>query len=327
MNTSTLVLNALTWRDARTLYPLYYALNREFMLDLPECPALAEEDDCPAQETVDEARQWLAAADQRIQVHQLRQFLQTTTLSSEHALRTLLTHHLQKPEHSDSDRDKIDFLIVQYFAHCASAPLEESAVDLQYVARTLEPVLGPVGLNVPDWTAPLEPLLQQALQCPDLGSLLYGNILNRCREIKLSAAEHYYQPAALIAVARFNFLMRRIFFRLVHRDMNAVLDGLRTLEQRGVTKVDGRCAQLGASEPIERLRLICQSWKVMFFAEYSSGQPVNLLVGLRRVVEEALAASADSPPKRAQSAAAGADSHAAAEPFSPPVGGQDGGAA
>jgi spermidine/putrescine-binding protein len=38
--------------------------------------------------------------------------------------------------------------------------------------------------------------------------------------------------------------------------------------------------------------MICQSWKVMFHAEYSSGQPVSMLVDLRAVVEAALAKTA-----------------------------------
>jgi len=37
-----------------------------------------------------------------------------------------------------------------------------------------------------------------------------------------------------------------------------------------------------------RLRMICQSWKVMFQAEYSSGQPLRMLVDLRAAVEYAL---------------------------------------
>jgi hypothetical protein len=34
--------------------------------------------------------------------------------------------------------------------------------------------------------------------------------------------------------------------------------------------------------------MICQSWKVLFQAEYSSGQPLRMLVDLRASVEEAL---------------------------------------
>ena len=49
-----------------------------------------------------------------------------------------------------------------------------------------------------------------------------------------------------------------------------------------------------------RLRMICQSWKVMFHAEYSSGQPVSMLVDLRNGVDAALVKNA----KRAAAAAA-----------------------
>ena len=34
--------------------------------------------------------------------------------------------------------------------------------------------------------------------------------------------------------------------------------------------------------------MICQSWKVMFHAEYSSGSPLRMLVDLRNVVDAAL---------------------------------------
>jgi hypothetical protein len=67
---------------------------------------------------------------------------------------------------------------------------------------------------------------------------------------------------------------------------------LRELENRGVETLDCRRAQFSAEEPIARLRMICQSWKVMFHAEYSSGQPVSMLVDLRAVVEAALAKNA-----------------------------------
>jgi hypothetical protein len=34
--------------------------------------------------------------------------------------------------------------------------------------------------------------------------------------------------------------------------------------------------------------MICQSWKVMFQAEYSSGQPLRMLVDLRAAIDDAL---------------------------------------
>ena len=80
--------------------------------------------------------------------------------------------------------------------------------------------------------------------------------------------------------------------------------------EQGVATLDCRRAQFSAEEPTVRLRMICQSWKVMFHAEYSSGQPLRMLVDLRAVVDAALAKTAkkgsgkDSP--KAHAAAAGA---------------------
>jgi hypothetical protein len=292
--TSELSELSAEWRDARLLYPLYAALAREFVIELPRHSDLEADVDAPPQESVEQARQLFSELDARIQVHQLRQFLQRTTVCSDEALRTLLVHHLRRPEHSDSDRDKIDFLLVQFFSHCAPSRLDDADVDLAYVAQMLEPVLGPADLNAPEWLGPLDEVIQGANSCRNLNQLLTSRTLEKGRKLKTSCGQKYFLPAAMVAFTRFSFLMRRIFFRLMHQDLNAILDGLRQLEHRGVTTLDCRRAQFSAEEPIARLRMICQSWKVMFHAEYSSGQPVSMLVDLRAVVEAAMAANSTS---------------------------------
>jgi hypothetical protein len=304
------------WRDALLLYPLYAALAREFVIDLPAHTDLESAVDAPPQESVEQARQLFLDMDERIQVHQLRQFLQTTTVSNDDALRALLIHHLRRREHPDADRDKVDFLLVQFFSHCAPSRLEDADVDLGYVAQTLEPVLGPVDLNVPEWLHPLDEIIQTANGCRNLNQLLTSRILEKGRKLKTTSGQKYFLPSSMVAFTRFSFLMRRIFFRLMHQDLNAILDGLRELEQRGVETLDCRRAQFSAEEPLARLRMICQSWKVMFHAEYSSGQPVSMLVDLRAVVDAALAkqgknAAPAKPgaPIKARAQAAGAASN------------------
>jgi len=106
--------------------------------------------------------------------------------------------------------------------------------------------------------------------------------------------------------------MRRVFFRLMHQDLNAIFDGLRELEQQGVATIDCRRAQFSAEEPILRLRMICQSWKVMFQAEYSSGQPLRMLVDLRAAIDDALGRGTRSPVKATLAAAPAKKSAAAA---------------
>jgi len=303
---------AAEWREARLLHPLYSALGREFVIALPSCPDLECGMEDPPRESVELARQWLLEMDQKIQVHQLRQFLQTTSLTSEEGLQTLLQHHLNRVTRVDSDRDKIDFLLVQFFSHCAPSRLEDTDVDLAYVAQTLEPVLGNIDLHVPSWLEPIDDFIQSANQCRSLNELLTSGILEKGRKLKISAGEDYFEPIAMVAFTRFSFLMRRVFFRLMHQDLNTILDGLRELEARGVDTLDCRSAQFSADEPVTRLRMICQSWKVMFHAEYSSGSPLRMLVDLRNVVDSALFRSGKKAAKAPSQPAAGKAKAAAA---------------
>jgi len=303
---------ASQWKDALQLYPLYAALGKEFVIEVPACHDLESGLDTPPQESVQQARQWFLDMDARIQVYQLRQFLQTSALADEDALRNLLLHHLRKSDHAETDRDKIDFLLVQYFSLAAPSRLEDADVDVQYVAQTLEPVLGSADTATPDWLAPLAGLMTEANACKSLSELLSGKVLEKSRKLKASSAEQYYTPAAMVAFTRFSFLMRRVFFRLMHQDLNAISDGLRELEARGVATLDCRRAQFSAEEPIARLRMICQSWKVMFHAEYSSGQPLRMLVDLRNVVDHALEKQGAAKPK-ASAAAAGVQADASSD--------------
>jgi len=266
------------------LRPIYAALVREFVIEVPDCPF--EADSAPRE--TEEAETWLQQVDAAIQVHQLRQYLQTTPLASEVVLRNLLQHHLHKQEKSAADRDKVDFLLVQYFSFCAPSGLEDSDVDVDFVAQVLEPVLGAKQGEPPTWLAPLDKVIQSALRCRRLSELLHSGALEQGRKLKTQAGECFYDPAAMAAFARFNFMIRRIFFRLMHDDLNSIQDGLRDLERRGVATIDCRRAQFAADEPVSRLRMICQSWKVMFHAEYSSGQPLRMLVDLRAAVDDAV---------------------------------------
>ena len=131
-------------------------------------------------------------------------------------------------------------------------------------------------------------MVDAARKCRSLDELLHGGVLEQGRKAKDLAGDLFYLPVALAAFTRFGYLMRRAFFRLMLGDLNTILDGLTELEEKGVETIDCRRAQFSAQEPIIRLRMICQSWKVMFQAEYSSGSPLRMLVDLRASVEYAL---------------------------------------
>jgi hypothetical protein len=294
---------AAIWSRARRLHPIYAELAREFVIDIPGCADLEAQADTPGRESVEQAQHWLNQMDEKIQVHQLRQFLQTSSMVDSDGLVALLQHFLAKTPRSDSGRDKIDFLMVQYFSQGAPTDLDDNSADLAYVAQGLEPVLGKVELKSPVWLNALDRVLESARHCRSLDELLHGGVLEQGRKAKAQAGDLFYLPIALVAFTRFGYLMRRAFFRLMLADLNCILDGLTELEEKGVETIDCRRAQFSAQEPIIRLRMICQSWKVMFQAEYSSGQPLRMLVDLRASVEGALGHGSPAKDAAAKSAA------------------------
>lgn len=300
---------AALWSSARRLHPIYAQLAREFSIDLPACLALEAGEESPDEETVRQAQQWLNDMDDRLQVHQLRQFLQTTSLVDPDALAAMIHRFLAKTNRTDALRDKIDFLLVQYFSQHAPTDLSDDNADLAFVAKGMEPILGQVELKAPVWLNSLDRVLDSARRCRSLDELLHGGVLEQGRKAKGQAGDLFYLPIALIAFTRFGYLMRRVFFRLMLADLNRILDGLTALDEKGVESIDCRRAQFSAQEPIIRLRMICQSWKVMFQAEYSSGQPLRMLVDLRASVEAALGQPEAAPePPLAKAASASAKS-------------------
>ncbi len=293
------------WQNMRRLYSAYFALAREFAIETQPCEELESESGVPSAEGTTRAEQWLTDMDQRVQIHQLRQFVQTSAQADEAFLHALLSCHLKKQKHAEQDRDKVDFLLVQIFSQAAPADISGPSLSLAEAAKILQPILGTVEISSVDWLEPLEDLLGKAYRAKNLNELFTSRIIEQGRQIKSSSGDKFFEPSSMVAFARFGFLVRRAFFRLMHQDLNTILDGLRDLEAQGVTTLDCRKAQFAADEPVSRLRMICQSWKVMFHAEYSSGQPLCILVDLRTAVESALMHAARRGTPKAKAAAAG----------------------
>src|SRR5262249_33517550 len=150
------------WQSMRLQRLIYVRLAREFAIETPPCEVLETSIDVPSMEDVEVARNWFKHLDEHIQVHQMRQYLQTTTGVNEETLIGLLEHFLHKPQHNDADRDKVDFLLVQFLTQTTPVKIEDAALDHAYVAGNLEPILGTVDAGEPDWLSPLDELIQKA---------------------------------------------------------------------------------------------------------------------------------------------------------------------
>src|SRR5262245_10229828 len=101
------------WRVARRLHTIYAELDRTFEMGTPPCPELQQNVDRSEPEVLERVREWFERVDAKVQVWQLRQLLQSTNLQTEENLRYLIARHLDKPEKTEADKEKIDFLLVQ----------------------------------------------------------------------------------------------------------------------------------------------------------------------------------------------------------------------
>src|SRR5215472_5402036 len=156
------------WRVARRLYTVYVEVDRTFELGMQTCPELEDPADRPEPEAMERVLQWFEQIDNHVQVWQLRQLLQSTSLQNEENLRYLIARHLDKQQKSEADKDKIDFLLVQYFAHCAPGLGE---TGLGEVARVLEPAIGRAAQTFPEWAGSLDEKLKKLNESNSLEEL------------------------------------------------------------------------------------------------------------------------------------------------------------
>jgi hypothetical protein len=278
------------WTESRSVFPIYLALAKQLGIPIPftqrNLPEAAEP------ELFGEVQGWLDTMDKRVIVYQLRHLLQMTTLNaSESSLKALIERHLRKPTKTHFDRDKIDFLLVQYFALCAPAKIYHKRIEPPDVAEVMKPILGDVAPAKLVWCEPLEAMIEALHGFRSLREILKTNFIEQGRRVKESAGGMFYDSSALLAFIRFNFLLRRTLIELMHADLIAIRSGLSQLEVAEVRIVDCHSIGLSAAEPVAKVRKLADEWKQPFQKEYterSVNQAFEKLLGLRADVEAAL---------------------------------------
>lgn len=291
------------WAEDRSVFPIYLALAKQLEIEIPFPQEKRNLPEKPDLELFDEVEVWLDEMDQRVAVHELRKLLQTTTLNAnETSLCALIHRHLQKPSKTNVDRDKVDFLLVQYFALCAPAKIYHKQIEPSDVAQVMKPVLGDVDDSTLEWCEPLEQMIENLRTFRSLRQILKTNFIEQGRKVKETAGGMFYDPAALLAFVRFNFLLRRTFIELMHADLIAIRSGLSLLETAGARIIDCHHFGLSATEPLAKIREFADEWKQPFQKEYterSVNQTFEKLLGLRTDVERALEKIAPKTPEKA----------------------------
>jgi hypothetical protein len=121
--------------------------------------------------------------------------------------------------------------------------------------------------------------------------LMEDGFIEQGRMLKDAAGPMFYDPAALVAFCRFNFLLRRAFIRMLHADLSAVREAVDSLEAKGVKTVDCRRAGFSAAETTMQLRYFSENWRQPFQKDYTENSvrhAFEQLLALRADLEEAV---------------------------------------
>jgi hypothetical protein len=280
------------WAEFRSVFPIYLALAKQLEIAIPFPQETRNLPEKPPLELFKQVQNWLESLDSRVLAHQLRHLLQQTTLNaSESGLRALIQRHLRKPSKANIDRDKIDFLLVQYFALCAPAKIYHKHIELEDTAAVMKPVLGETDTAPLSWCEPLEKMITALRGFRSLRDMLKTNFIAEGRKVKEAAGGMFYDPSALLSFIRFNFLLRRTLIELMHADLIAIRTGLQQLEAAGTRALDCRQSGFAASEPVAKIRQFADEWKQPFQKEYTErtvNETFDKLLNLRSDVEKSL---------------------------------------
>jgi hypothetical protein len=304
------------WAELRSVFPIYLALAKQLEIAIPFPPEARNLPEKPPLELFKQVQNWLDSLDSRVLVHQLRHLLQQTTLNaSESGLRALIQRHLRKPSKTNIDRDKIDFLLVQYFALCAPAKIYHKQIELEDTAAVMKPVFGETDTAPLSWCEPLEKMITALCGFRSLRDMLKTNFIAEGRKVKEAAGGMFYDPSALLSFIRFNFLLRRTLIELMHADLISIRTGLQQLEGAGTRTIDCSHSGFSASEPVAKIRQLADDWKQPFQKDYTErtvNETFDRLLNLRSDVEKSLAllAAKSSAPAAPRSPAPAAKSSA-----------------
>jgi len=159
------------------------------------------------------------------------------------------------------------------------------------VAQVMKPILGEVDSAPLNWCEPLEKMIQTLRTFKSLRDMLKTNFIEQGRKVKEGAGGMFYDPAAMIAFVRFNFLLRRTLIELMHADLIYIRSGINHLESAGASTVSCQAMGLSSNEPINKIRQMADEWKQPFQKEYNErtvNQAFEKLLSLRSDVERTI---------------------------------------
>ncbi len=168
------------------------------------------------------AQQWLALLDMAVQPQPLRGYLKEHDVG-EPALQAMIRFLVAKKNHSQADRDKVDWLVTHLFK-----VREEQSNNLTgWVKSAMEDILkgiafSPLSANAQAAMAEIPALLDEVRYFESFSQITDSRIIQRGRELKNQFGEEFFHPDVLTPIVNYNLLFGKIFHAMLQETMQKV---------------------------------------------------------------------------------------------------------
>jgi len=223
-------------------------------IPLPREASNPDRSDARIEHSIAIMRQWLALLDLAIQPVQLRDALKGKV--PEETSQALVRYFMDKQSHTETDRDKADFIATSLFRRTHSGEFSAPHSHDRYfhimeVATRFESELFKIlgGVSIPDvkdehkqLLGEFEYLHQEVDDFRSFDQLTDSGIVQRVRDIKQSFADSFYHPKVLANVAVYNAFFGQKFDELFRDTTEQIKSYAAVVQQQGasiMSKVEG----------------------------------------------------------------------------------------
>jgi len=169
----------------------------------------------PDQPAPESWEQWLAILDLAANPHKLRSYVVARD-ASEPALVALIRFLVGKKLHTDSDRDKVDWLLTHLFKkreEQRKLPTGWPKVEVQEILQGSE--FPPLSQYAQDVLMEVPALLDEVKYFENFHQITDSRAIERGRNLKNQFGEEFFHPDVLAAIVNYNLLLGKKFNELV----------------------------------------------------------------------------------------------------------------
>jgi hypothetical protein len=187
----------------------------------------------PDQPAPESCVRWLALLDLAVNAHKLRGYVSAED-PEEPTLLALLRFLVLKKPHSETDRDKVDWL----FTHLFRKREERSGLPTGWPKKEIQEILAgiefpPLGRKTMEQLTEVPALLDEIKYYESFHQITDSRAVERGRTVKNQFEENFFHPDVLAAIVNYNLLLGKKFYGLVQEVSQKVHESAQSGQEEG----------------------------------------------------------------------------------------------